>query len=76
MNEFNRDNDLNERLQRIESAVAHLQHDVEGLNAALSGYFRRLAEFDARFTRIEHEIEAAGQMPDRIDPEHERPPHY
>lgn len=76
MDDVNANAELEERLQRIESAVAHLQHDVESLNAALSGYFRRLAEFDARFTRIEHEMEAASQTLDRIDPEHERPPHY
>ncbi|MEZ6040835.1 MAG: SlyX family protein [Planctomycetaceae bacterium] len=67
---------LSERLERIESALAHLQHDVEGLNDALTGYFKRLAEFDARFVRIEHELEAASQSAEPRDPESERPPHY
>lgn len=72
----NPDSVLAERLDRIETALAHLQHDVDSLNEALGGYFRRLAEFDERFTRIEHEIEATGQAAERRDPEQERPPHY
>ena len=65
-----------ERLQRIESALAHLQHDVDSLNESLSTHFRRLQKFEERFVRIEHEIEALHEDPEVRDPDSERPPHY
>lgn len=67
---------LNERLERIETALAHLQHDVEDVNSGLTKLFRRLMEMDERFTRLEHELESGSQPPDPRDPAGERPPHY
>ena len=70
-------NDTSEgRLVRIESALAHLQHDIEQLNQSLTEHFRRLQNFEQRFTRIEHEIEVLGESPESRDPESEKPPHY
>jgi len=65
-----------DRLVRIETALAHLQHDVEDLNKALSRYFTRLKEVDERFTRIEHEIETLHEGPEQRDAQDEKPPHY
>ena len=67
---------LEERLIRIESALAHLQHDIESLNNSLSLQFRRLQGFEARFVRIEQELESFAEPPEVRDPEAERPPHY
>ena len=67
---------LQQRLERIETAVAHLQHDLEGLNESLTGLFRRLLTMDERFTRIEHELETGGQSQQNSDPADEKPPHY
>ena len=64
------------RLERIESALAHLQHDVDGLNSALLGYFNRLQEMDSRFVRLEHEFHTFNEPTDRTDADSERPPHY
>lgn len=71
-----RDPETQERLVRIESAMAHLQHDVELLNNSLTDHFRRLQNFEARFSRIEHDIEAMNEGPELRDPETEKPPHY
>ena len=65
-----------ERLLKIESALAHLQHDVDQLNASLTEHFRRLQSFETRFTRIEHEIESLSDSPEDRDPTAEKPPHY
>ena len=65
-----------ERLVRIESAMAHLQHDVELLNNSLTDHFRRLQNFEARFSRIEHDIESMSEGPELREPETEKPPHY
>ncbi len=65
-----------EQLVRIESALAHLQHDVEELNKSLTEHFRRLQSFEQRFTRIEHELVVLQEGPEGRDAESERPPHY
>ena len=67
---------IESRLERIESALAHLQHDVDGLNTALLGYFSRLQEMDSRFVRLEHELQTSNDPTDKTDAELDRPPHY
>ena len=67
---------IESRLERIESALAHLQHDVDSLNSALLGHFGRLQELDSRFVRLEHELHASDDPTDRTEAETERPPHY
>lgn len=64
------------RLERIESALAHLQHDVDSLNESLTRHFQRLQDFDTRFARIEHEMQSLQQDPESRDPDAEKPPHY
>lgn len=65
-----------DRLEKIESALAHLQHDVDSLNASLLNQFRRQKEFESRFNRLEHEMELINQPPERRDGGTDRPPHY
>jgi uncharacterized coiled-coil protein SlyX len=67
---------IESRLERIESALAHLQHDVDSLNSALLGHFGRLQELDSRFVRLEHELHSSDDPTDRTEAETERPPHY
>ncbi|MBL8819082.1 MAG: SlyX family protein [Planctomyces sp.] len=67
---------LLERLIRIETSLAHLQHDVDGLNASLTLQYRRLSEMDERFARIEHDLQQAQEPTSPRDPSDERPPHY
>lgn len=64
------------RLERIESALAHLQHDVDSLNESLTRHFQQLQDFDTRFARIEHEMQSLQQDPESRDPDAEKPPHY
>ncbi len=67
---------IESRLERIESALAHLQHDVDSLNSALLGHFGRLQELDSRFVRLEHELHSSDDPTERTEAETERPPHY
>ncbi len=67
---------LADRLVQIETAVAHLQHDVEDLNNAMANYFRRVQTFEERFVHIEHELETLNQGPEERTLEDDRPPHY
>lgn len=64
------------RLEKIESVLAHLQHDIDSLHISLTRHFQTLTEFDSRFRRIEGELQILSEAPDRPDLRDERPPHY
>ena len=64
------------RLEKIESALAHLQHDIDSLNSSLMNHFRRMQEFESRFGRVEGELQLISAPIDRSDGASERPPHY
>lgn len=70
------DQQIEARLVNIESAMAHLQHDVDQLSSSLTEHFRRLQSFEARFSRIENDLESLAEGPDVRSPEDEKPPHY
>jgi uncharacterized coiled-coil protein SlyX len=70
------DSVLNNRLEKIESSIAHLQDEFDSLNASLLKCFRQIHEFDERFRRIESEMLILDESPERRDPGQERPPHY
>ena len=76
MSTSEKDNSIEERLLRIETALAHLQHDIEDLNKSLTRNFRRLQGFEDRFVRIEHEMVTLTDSPGQHDAETEKPPHY
>lgn len=65
-----------DRLIRLEMAIAHLQHDFEqmhqalvSLNAELKGNKEQLAGLDRR-------LQLLAEPPEIRDPNYERPPHY
>lgn len=64
------------RLEKIESALAHLQHDIDSLNSSLMNHFRRMQEFESRFGRVEGELQLISAPHDRSEAASERPPHY
>ena len=64
------------RLEKMETVLAHLQHDIDSLNASLMNHFRRLHEYETRFGRIEGELQMLNDPTERPDPNSERPPHY
>lgn len=64
------------RLEKIESVLAHLQHDIDSLNTSLLSQFRRIQEFESRFGRIEGELQILSDPSERRDAGSERPPHY
>jgi uncharacterized coiled-coil protein SlyX len=65
-----------QRLERMESAIAHLQHDLDAVNQSLLAFLRRIQEFESRFTRLEQEFQSMSTGAERRDPAAERPPHY
>jgi uncharacterized coiled-coil protein SlyX len=67
---------IDQRLERMESAIAHLQHDLDAVNQSLLAFLRRIQEFESRFIRLEQEFQSMSQGAERRDPAVERPPHY
>lgn len=66
-----------QRLQKLEELTMHLQHDLEELNAGLSGHlaeFKELSrivhELNGRVDRIVADLDGEGAI------ENEKPPHY
>jgi uncharacterized coiled-coil protein SlyX len=66
----------NKRLELIESALMHLQQDVEQINSSLSVHFERLQAIDQRFRGLERELEIMQEPEEARDPKLEKPPHY
>jgi uncharacterized coiled-coil protein SlyX len=69
---------ISERLERIESALAHLQHDVDSLNHSLLNSFRAVRELESRLTRLEGHLQSASDSEHsaQFSAESEKPPHY
>jgi uncharacterized coiled-coil protein SlyX len=67
---------IESRLERIESALAHLQHDLDALNSSIMATISRLQELDGRFVRLEHDLHTFTDQAESNEPGIERPPHY
>ena len=65
-----------ERLTAIESALMHLQHEVEQLNAAVLGQQRDIDGIRKELERLTGHVERLEQDPETRDPKAEKPPHY
>jgi uncharacterized coiled-coil protein SlyX len=71
------DNNTEDRLVRLESAVMQLEHDVEQLNESLVAQHRALEELRVAVERLEWRFDRESPAaPETRDPEAEKPPHY
>ena len=68
------DEDLAERLTRIESHFAHLEHLYEQLNQVVLDQSRQLAKLNSQQVRISETVESIER--ERIKDTNSRPPHY
>jgi uncharacterized coiled-coil protein SlyX len=64
------------RLVAIETAVAHLQHDVEQFHRVLLDVQTELRTLQLAFNKLIARVNRLGEPPEVRDPEAERPPHY
>lgn len=65
--------DLQQRLERVEAHLAHVERLNEELNAVVIGQSRDLARLQTQFRRLAETLEAAEI--DRIRATNPRPPH-
>ena len=65
-----------DRLIRLETAVAHLQHDLEQMHQALVSLNDELKGHREQMSRIDRRLQQLAEPPEIRDPETEQPPHY
>ena len=65
-----------DRLIRLETAVAHLQHDLEQMHQALISMNAELKGHRDQMARIDRRLQQLAEPPEIRDPGDERPPHY
>ncbi len=65
-----------ERLIRLETALAHTQHDLEQMHEALLSLHTELRGNRQEIVRLERRVVSLGETPEIRDPGEEQPPHY
>ncbi len=65
-----------ERLIRLETALAHTQHDLEQMHQALLSLHGELHGHRQEITRLERRMVSLGESSEVRDPGEEQPPHY
>lgn len=63
-----------ERLARVEAALAHLEHQYEALNEVVIDQARTLAKLTTQLRRVTESVESAER--ERIAATNPKPPHY
>ena len=66
--------DVGERLTRLESAIAHLEHLTEQLNEVVTGQGRQLDQMRKRLELQDHSLQTIEL--ERIRSTNPKPPHY
>ena len=67
---------IEDRLIRLETALAHTQHDLEQMHQALLSLHAELSSYRGEISRLERRVASMGEPPEIRDPGEEQPPHY
>ncbi len=65
-----------DRLIRLETALAHTQHDLEQMHTALLSLHTELRSYRDQIARLERRLLLMDEPPEVRDPSDEKPPHY
>ena len=68
--------DLGDRMIRLESMVAHLEHDLEQMHSVLLAVQSELKSARDQVTKLERRLISASEAEESRSPLEERPPHY
>jgi len=68
------DKELSERIEKLESNLAHLEHQYDQLNQVVMEQARQLAKLQSGQQRISQTVE--GMELERIKATNPKPPHY
>ena len=70
------DSRVDDRLINLETAVAHLQHDLELMHEALVSLHAELRGSRDQLATFERRLLLLSESPEIRSPQEERPPHY
>lgn len=70
------DSRVEDRLINLETAVAHLQHDLEQMHEALVSLHAELRGSRDQLATFERRLLLLSESPEIRSPQEERPPHY
>lgn len=68
--------DPTDQIVSLESAVAHLQREVEQLSQVVMEQANQLHVMADKFAELETKVDSTGEDHPPFDPGLERPPHY
>lgn len=64
------------RLDSVEMAISHVQHDLESLSTSVNAILNRMKDLESRITQFEQHAFAPRDEQDLPDARDEKPPHY
>ena len=64
------------RIESLEIAVSHVQHDIESLSKSVDAILSRLKDMESRLTQFEQHAFAPRDEQELPAPTDEKPPHY
>ena len=67
---------ISERLNNVETALAHLQKDFDALNDAILLYSKRFEKIHGLLDQMSEQIQESKTAEPAADPVDEKPPHY
>ena len=67
---------ISERLNNVETALAHLQKDFDALNEAILLHSHRFDKIQGRLDQMAEQIQESKTTESTADPVDEKPPHY
>lgn len=70
------DSRVEDRLINLETAVAHLQHDLQQMHEALVSLHAELRGSRDQLATFERKLQLLAESPEVRSPQEERPPHY
>ena len=72
---MNREN-LNQRVENLESALAYLQHDFEAQNETILLHTKEIKKLENSISKLLSKVEQLKDGAEERDPLDEKPPHY
>ena len=70
------DNELADRVEKLESELAYIQHDFEAQNETILLHTKEIKKLENSISKLLSKVEQLKDGPEERDPLDEKPPHY
>jgi len=75
-NDAPQDNELADRVQKLESELAYIQHDFEAQDETILLHTKQIKKLENSISKLLSKIELLKDGAEERDPLDEKPPHY